>query len=315
VVDGLADITARRRDEEADAAVLRGVLRGWKLVVLLPALALLGAVAFLRAVPPEHTAVMVVGPTSSAGFAAMGARIPVVGREAASAAEQGSSAEALSDFARFLHLLTSVPVAERLMADHGLLRRMFGDRWDPSVGAWVEPVGALPALRRLISALVGRADWIEPDERVVARFLRDRVVVEPVGTGPMRRVLFRHPDRGFALAFLRGLVAATDAHLRAEASRRSAAQIEYAQSRLAMLSANEHRKALAELKAEQERVLIMMDVGLPFAADVVEPPSAERMPDWPNVPLVLGMALATGFFAALLLVGFRAGRRPSRGGP
>ena len=46
---------------------------------------------------------IVMGPVSAAGFAAMGARIPLSGREAASAAEQGTGAEALSDFARFLH--------------------------------------------------------------------------------------------------------------------------------------------------------------------------------------------------------------------
>lgn len=310
MVDGLAEVTSRRREDEADAVVLRGILRGWRLAVVLPLLTLAGAVALLRTVPPEHTATMVVGPVSAAGFAAMGTRIPLSGREAASAAEQGTGSEVLSDFARFLHLLTSVPVAERLMSQPDLLRRIFSERWDPADGRWVEPQGVAAGLRRLFFAAVGRQEWLEPDASAVARYLRSRVVVEPVGTGPMRRVRFRHPDRGFALAFLRVLAAETDAHLRAEAARRSAAQVSYAQSRISMLSAVEHRKVLGDLKAEQERVSIMLDVGLPFAADVVEPPSADALPDWPDVPLVLAVALAAGLSTGLLAVGFRAGRRP-----
>lgn len=224
MIDGMVEIAERRSEPDAGLMVLRNVVRGWRLILVLPLLSIAGALTFLRAVPPEHTAVMVVGPTSTTGFAAMGARIPIVGHEAASAAEQGTGMEALSDFARFLHLLTSVPVAERLMGDTELLHRMFPERWDVQAGAWTEPEGAMAALRRLLLHLSGRDEWVEPDAGAVARYLRSRVVVEPVGTGPMRRVRFRHADRMFAIVLLRALAVTTDAHLRGEASRRSLAQ-------------------------------------------------------------------------------------------
>lgn len=315
MVDGLVEIVERRGGMAEGPAVLRGLLRGWRLVLALPLVALVGALALLRVVPPEHTAVMVVGPTSPTGFAAMGARIPVAGREAASAAEQGTGTETLSDFARFLHLLTAVPVAERLMEDPALLRRMFAERWDAQAGAWAEPVGAAATLRRLLLGLAGREVWVQPDAVAVAGYLRGRVVVEPVGTGPMHRVRFRHPDRDFALVFLRALAAATDAHLRGEARRRTTAQIEFADAMGKAHTQIEHRNAFNELKNELRRVLVMLDVGLPFAADVVEAPTAGGLPDWPDVPLVLTAALAAGLSFGVMAAVVRASPRRGNGGP
>lgn len=309
MVDGLAAITERRGERDAEVEILRNVLRGWRLLLLLPLAAVAGTVALLWTVQPEFTAVMVIGPTSISGFAAMGARIPQSGREAASAAEQGTGSEALSDFARYLHLLTSFPVAERLMADPRLVQRMFPDRWDAQAGEWTEPAGAASGLRRLLFRLSGREEWVAPDASVVAQYLRRRVVVEPVGTSAMRRIRFRHSDRGFAVAFLRSLAEQTDAHLRGEARRRTAAQLEFADTLATSLSQTEHRRVFAELRNEQQRVLVMLDVGLPFAADVVEAPSADALPDWPDPMMVLTVALAAGLSVGVMAAAFGATRR------
>lgn len=309
MVDGLAAITERRAKQDAAVTILRDVLRGWRLVLVLPLMTLTGGLALLWSVQPEFTVVMVVGPTSTSGFAAMGARIPQPGREAASAAEQGVGSEALSDFARYLHLLTSVPVAERLMADPRLLQRMFQERWDAQAGAWEEPAGAASALRRLLFRLAGREDWVVPDVTAVAQYLKRRIVVEPVGTSAMRRVRFRHSDRGFALAFLRTLGEQADAHLRAEARRRTAAQLEFADALATTVTQNEHRKVFAELRNEQQRVLVMLDVGLPFAADMLEAPSADALPDWPDPTMVLTVALAAGLSVGVMAAAFGATRR------
>lgn len=309
MVDGLAEITERRSERDAGNEILRDLLRGWRLMLLLPLVALAGTLALLWSVQPEFTAVMVVGPTSTSGFAAMGARIPQPGREAASAAEQGTGSESLSDFARYLHLLTSVPVAERLMADPRLVQRMFPERWDAEAGRWMEPAGATAALRRLLFRLAGREDWVLPDAGAVVQYLRRRIVVEPVGTSAMRRVRFRHSDRGFALAFLRALGEQADAHLRGEARRRTTAQLEFADALATTVTHTEHRKVFAELRNEQQRVLVMLDVGLPFAADVVEAPSADALPDWPDPTMVLIVALAGGLSVGVMAAAFGATRR------
>lgn len=304
-----------RHSLEADAAEsgqrlrrLAWMLReGWPILLGGAVLGVVLSVTALRLVTPQYTAVMVIGPTARVGAAAMGARLPVLtGREAAAAAsEPGPGDEILSDFARYLQLFTSIPVAERLMADPVLLRGLFPDRWDAEADGWRPSPGAVAGAKRMFLALVGRADWVEPDAERVASALRDRLVVDMVGSGPMRRLRLRHADRAMALRILTAAAQATDAHLRAEASRRSAAQIAHVRARLAGITVAEHRRALADLLSEQERIAMMIEVDLPLAADAIEPPAAAQRPDWPNPLQVVPVAMLVGLAAGTVVVSLR----------
>lgn len=280
---------------------------GWLLLLGGALLGLLLGGAAIRAVTPQFTAGMLVGPTARVGAAAMGARLPVLmGHDTTlAAAEPGPGDEILSDFGRYLELLGSVPVAERLMADAELVLPLFPGRWDAEARQWRPPPGALPWLKRLFLAMVGREDWVEPDAERLSSALKDRIVVEMVRSGPMRRITLRHPDREFALRLLGAVAAATDAHLRGEAARRSAAQIAHARARLAGITVAEHRRALADLLSEQERVAMMIEVDLPLAADPIVPPAAARQPDWPNPVLVVPAAGLAGLFAAIIFLMLR----------
>ncbi|QCO13772.1 hypothetical protein D3869_00115 [Azospirillum brasilense] len=286
---------------------LRTLRGGWPILLIGTALGVAASVTALRLVVPQYTAVMVIGPTARVGAAAMGARLPVlIGREAAAAAsEPGPGDEILSDFARYLQLFTSIPVAERMMADPQLLRGLFPDRWDEAAGSWRPAPGPLASAKRLFLALVGRSDWVEPDAERVASALRDRLTVDMVGSGPMRRLRLRHADRAMALRILSSAAQATDAHLRAEASRRSAAQIAHVRARLAGITVAEHRRALADLLSEQERIAMMIEVDLPLAADAIEPPAAPQRPDWPNPLMVVPMAALAGLMAGAVAVSLR----------
>lgn len=292
-------------------SLVRSLREGWRVPLGGCVGGLLLSVIALWAVPPEYTASMVVGPTARVGAAAMGARVPVlVGRETAlGVAEPGAGDETLSDFGRYLELLNSIPVAERLMADPDLIRRLFPNRWDAESGRWRAPSGLLPWLKRLFLTLVGREDWVEPDAERVSRAVHDRLLVETVRTGPMRRISLRHADRDFALRLLSTIAAATDAHLRTEAARRSAAQIAHVRTRLAGITVAEHRRALADLLSEQERVAMMIEVDLPFAADPIEPPAAARRPDWPNPAAVVPLSGLVGFIAGAVFLSLRGAWR------
>lgn len=286
---------------------LRTFREGWPILLVGTVLGVVASVTALRLVVPQYTAVMVIGPTARVGAAAMGARLPVlIGRESAAAAsEPGPGDEILSDFARYLQLFTSIPVAERMMADPLLLRGLFPDRWDGEVEAWRPAPGPMASAKRMFLALVGRSDWVEPDAERVASALQDRLTVDMVGSGPMRRLRLRHADRAMALRILSAAAQATDAHLRAEASRRSAAQIAHARARLAGITVAEHRQALANLLSEQERIAMMIEVDLPLAADAIEPPAAAQRPDWPNPLRVVPMAALVGLMAGAITVSLR----------
>jgi len=296
-------------------ALVRTALSGWRVLAVFALSALALALGALWVVPPEHTAVMIVGPTARVGSAAMGARIPVMtGRESAlGAAEPGAGDEALSDYARYLELFGTGPVAERLAGDPIFLRGLFPDRWDVAEGQWRAPPGLLPAAKRLLLALVGRRDWVEPDTERVARTLRDRLVIDMVRSGPMRRIALRHRDRAAGLEMLSRIAAATDAHLRAESARRSAAQIAHVKARLAGVTVTEHRRALSDLLSDQERVAMMIEVDLPFAADPIQPPTASAVPDWPNPAVVLPLSGLVGLLAGAFTLSVRAAWRGSTG--
>lgn len=282
---------------------LRGVVRtlrtGWRWLLggWVGGLAL--AVAALWLVTPAYTAAMVIGPTARVGSAAMGARVPTLnGRDSAGVAEPGAGDESLSDFARYLELFGSGPVADRLAADPAILRALFAERWDAEAERWRPPPGLFPTVKRALLAMVGREDWVEPDGDRVARALRDRLVVDMLRSGPMRRITFRHADRAIAVELLGRIAAATDAHLRAEAARRSAAQIAHIKLRLGAVTVAEHRQALSDLLLDQERVAMMIGVDLPFAADMIQPPAAATLPDWPNPAVVIPLAGLVGLVAA-----------------
>ncbi|ANC91459.1 hypothetical protein A6A40_05830 [Azospirillum humicireducens] len=298
---------------------LRGLVRllrqGWRwlLTGCFGGIAL--AVCALWLVAPAYTATMVIGPTARVGSAAMGARVPTLsGRDSAAMAEPGAGDESLSDFARYLELFGSGPVADQLARDPGVLRALFPDRWDAESQRWHPPAGLIPAVKRTLLALVGRQDWVEPDGERVARALRDRLMIDMLRSGPMRRITLRHSDRATALDLLGRVAAATDAHLRAEAARRSAAQIAHIKERLGAITVAEHRQALSDLLLDQERVAMMIGVELPFAADMIQPPGAASLPDWPNPAVVVPLAGMAGLMAACFCLSARHALRDGRAG-
>jgi hypothetical protein len=267
----------------------------------------------LRVTPPEYSAAVVVGPTARSGGAGAGMRIADAGRDASvGAAEPGAADEVLSDFSRYLELLRAVPVAERLMAEPGAARRLLPDRWDEATQSWAPSAGLWATLKRGVLTAAGRPAWRPPDAVTLSDLLRRRVVVSPVGTGPMRRIVFRHPDREVALATLRLLTAAADERLKAEAARRARAQIDYVRARLVTETLEIHRAALARLLADEERTLMALGVDLPFAADVIEAPHAPALPDWPDALLTVAVSAAAAFSIAVFFIGRRLSARGGR---
>jgi hypothetical protein len=267
----------------------------------------------LRMTPTEYSAAVVVGPTARSGGAGAGMRIADAGRDASvGAAEPGAADEVLSDFSRYLELLRAVPVAERLLAEPETARRLLPDRWDEATQSWTPSTGLWATLKRGVLTAAGRPAWRPPDAVTLSDLLRRRVVVSPVGTGPMRRIVFRHPDREVALATLRLLTAAADERLKAEAARRARAQIDYVRARLVTETLEIHRNALARLLADEERALMALEVDLPFAADVIEAPHAPALPDWPDALLTVAVSAAAAFSVTVFFIGRRLSARSGR---
>ncbi|KPF86810.1 hypothetical protein IP70_06595 [alpha proteobacterium AAP38] len=292
--------------------MLRALAGQWRNLLLCACAGLTLTILALHLVTPRYTASLIVGPTGRSGPAAMGPRAPALSPAAGRGiAEQGSAEELVSDFSRYLALLTSVPVAERLVRDQELMHRLFEDAWDAEAGRWRPPTGPGSMLVRGLRWLAGHAVWSPPDAVDLSRHLKKYLAIESVSGGPLRRLVYRHEERDFALLLLTRLHAATEAHLRAEAERRLRAEMTHVNGRLSGIANLDRSRLLSGMVTEQEEMLMMLDVGLPYAADLLEPPAAAALADWPNpVPLIPAGALAglgLGLFAVAARHGYRRG--------
>ncbi|WP_119677589.1 hypothetical protein [Indioceanicola profundi] len=306
-MDGLTQARIIEEERLSVAELVRHARMGWHLLVIGALIGTAAALLAVRLAQPQFTAQMVVGPIARIGPAAMGPKLPTLsGGAGRSITEPGPGDEALSDFARFLRLLGSVPVAQRLAGNGSLMPGIFHRSWDAGTGSWKPPGGLVPAARRLLLWLAGRTGWVPPDAQALSEHLRTNLVVEALGGGPMQRISYRHQDRALAMAVVAGVHAAADRALRAEAARRVLAEIEYVRARLTEVTHTEHRRALVALLAEQERLRMMIDVDLPFAADAIETVTAPVLPDWPDPLVLVPFGGLAGFMATLFWVYGRA---------
>ena len=252
--------------------------------------ALMLAVAWLRATPAEYRAVMVVGPTETLDRAAGGDALPSSG-----------GASEVTDFARFLALSTSVAASRRLAAEAWVLPALFPEAWDGSAQRWRPPDGIGPRIERAAAWLLGRDTWRRPGPEALAERLQQRLSVGPMGGSDMRRITLRHRDRATALRLLSLVHATADDLVREAAAARADAQIAYLRGRLVSADLVEHRRALETLLLEQERQRMLIQADLPYAAELLERPSAPTRAGWPNPFLVLVLAATCGVFTGLTL--------------
>lgn len=310
-------LTGRALPSEPSLSALLSALRGrWRLVLGAALGACLAATLWVRLTPPEFEARMVVGPSS----------FPVEGPDEHGdfrrlATLQGlaiGAGEQVSDYDRFLYLLTSEAVARRLVEGEGgdgLVQDFFPAAWDAEAGTWRPPPGPWPWFLRHARILLGQPAWHPPRPDDVADAIAKRLTMDRVRGTAMRRLGFLHRDREQALTILGALRFSADAILREAALERVDAQIAYLSDQRDQVSLAVHTEALDWLLRRQERERMLLSVNLPYAAAIIEPVTAGHMPDWPDPVLVLPLATAAGAaFGTLsaLFIARRTGNAASR---
>ena len=285
----------------SDARLYARLQRLWWLVAVCVVTSMMLAILCLRAIPAQHTASMVIGPTARTGQVGRGVRITAEASAAFASAERREG-EILSDFDRFLHLMTAPGGAARQMVDSDLLTILFEQEWNDQAQRWHPPATTGQKIRGVIGHIVGRESWAPPDAERISRRLKREIDISMVGETAMRRISFRHKDPAFAKALLLTLYASTDAIMRAEAERRSSAEIAFLEDRLSSLSHQGQRSALADMLESETTARMMLAVNLPVAADLVESPTAPNVPDWPDPLVVLMLFSFVGAVASLPLI-------------
>ncbi len=133
----------------------------------------------------------------------------------------------------------------------------------------------------------------------LAEYIAGRVRAQPVGQSPMRRLVYLHPSREFGVYFLHRLHETVDGAIRKKAREEAQERIDYLRGAVEANANPDHRRALAALLLEQERILMLASIGQAYAAAVIEPPSASSRAHWPDALLVFPVFVFAG-----ALIGF-----------
>lgn len=188
-----------------------------------------------------------------------------------------------TDFYRFIYTIQGTAVAAILLKDESVLAGIARDG----------------------NFSTKSDDWTAEE---LAAYLEKYVRVEHLGTTPLRRVSYRHPDPAFAAAFLRKIHLVADQLIRRERRHQSESRIRYLEGTLQKTVNPDHRKGIADLLMQQEHIQMLANLDEPYAAIIVEPPSSSPKPVWPDKIMLLSVFALLGGAAGYVVKALRHGR-------
>jgi uncharacterized protein involved in exopolysaccharide biosynthesis len=257
---------------------------GWITTGILLAAAI--AVTFIYMATPYYRAQMLISPANPLlGGAEMA---PLAGNDNFSALRylvQRGVVSGSADFLRFENTIGGASAAAKLLADEKIKRGL--------------------ALDAAFSNSEAKTDWT-PEE--LAEYIDKRVKIEPVGASALRRVSYLHPSREFGIYMLHRLHRLADDAIRASVREEAEARIAYLQQQSDKTVNPDHRRALTGLLMEQERLLMLASIDQPYAASIIEPPSASSKPYWPDALMIVPVLMFAGALLGFALHGFFRGR-------
>lgn len=190
-----------------------------------------------------------------------------------------------SDFQRFENIYAGPSVAEILLRDKTVQQGLSNDRGFTFSDA--------------------ENDW---SAEKLAEYLKTRVSLEPVGTSAAKKLVYYHQDQDFAEYFLSGIHRIADNLIRHNIREDAKARVDYLNDAIAKTSNTEHRRALTTLLMEQERLLMLVSIDQPYAANVIEPASSSAKTAWPNLYFVYTGFILLGMLAGFLIYNLRRQR-------
>lgn len=259
------------RDEKTLADVLHDVWRGRYYLLFFGVLGVLLAFLFVSFAMPSYRAEMIIGPARGFGQAE---RQAGEGSFPVRAGFKNDDA-----FLRFLHTYYAPSVAGDLMTEESVQLALSVDR---------------------LFSFFPRRGTLEP------HYLKRHVRVDSVSDTPFYRMVYYHPDPKFAVNFVRLIHQRTDERIRGVVLLETNERIDYLNGALMRAVNPEHRRSLAALLMEQERVKMMLSLDQPFAARVIEPAFVSMKPKWPDKSVVFPVFLFVGLLIGFVVHGLRS---------
>lgn len=214
----------------------------------------------------------------------------------------GSGALQVPKFIQFTYALSSVEVAQSLDQRYDLLCRVYRGECDPKTHQWKPRSG----LREWVASVTSRLSGL-PDPNVgprapidLANYIADQVIVEqPKKTDSVTLLTYTNRNPQFAAQFLSQVVKATNDYVRAQNRETQKHYVEYLSASAAQMTNVEQRQAIDTLLLQEERQLMMTEVDVPYAAQVLDGPTVspvnhalKTIAVFTGIGLILGIAIA-----------------------
>jgi len=283
----------------------------WKRKYALLVFALIGlaiGVWNLRTFKPEYVAKMVVlpalggpstGVTDQAGGILRGLGVKV-----------GNQTEA-TPFDRLVIMLWSIPLAEGLQKKYGFLQLLFEKSWDAENQSWIRPSGTRFEWEQKIKSFVQLKTWREPGIEALAAHIGNKIIVEDVDDLPFKSITYLHQNRDVALNVLNTVYHETDELVRRKDRQTTAERRRYIQTQIASTPLIDSKTALNQILIGIERRAMLLEGGLPYAAQIVDPPYVSDVPTEPLIieqvgaPVFILVGIGVLWFSMVALFGRR----------
>lgn len=235
--------------------MLRDVWKAKLYLIFFCVVSLALAMLFVKSATPYYKAEMVIAPADA--FAQTAVRIPEGSIQVQPEQLDGDSA-----FARFEQIYALPSLASVLLKERGIKEGIKAER----------------AFSFSASPL-----------RQGTEYFKRNVRLEPVSGTSFLRMVYLHPDPKFAATLLTRIHALADSRIRQTVLRETNERITYLNEAMGRSVNPEHKRTLAALMMEQERVRMMVSLDQPFAASVIEPAFVSETARWPDAFIVYGL--------------------------
>lgn len=198
---------------------------------------------------------------------------------------QQAGGDISSDFTRFKAIYNGGAVAKILLDDPQIMQGINLDKrfiWGGFKGNWTP-------------------------ERL-ADYLQNHVRLAPVGVTGIYKLSYWHPSPEFAQFFLARLHGVSDQIVRASVQEGAYQRRDYLNNQIAQPAHPQHKRILTDLLLEQERLIMLSAIDQPYAASIIEMPSAHYKSLWPPKALFILLAIFIGGFIGYLIHYMRYGR-------
>jgi hypothetical protein len=215
----------------------------------------------------------------------------------------GGGAAQVPKFIQFTYAMSSLEVARTLIQKYDLLCRVYHGECNPITHQWKPRnstvyewlVSATSRLSGLPDPNIGPRDPID-----LATYIEHNVVaLQLKKTDSVMTVTYAHRNPQFAAQFLSQVVKATNDYVRAQSRETQKRYVEYLTGSAAQTTNVEQRQAIDNLLLQEERQLMMTEVDVPYAAQILDGPTVtpvnralKTIAIFTAIGMVLGLAIA-----------------------